>query len=157
MAYLISTLCGDIGTDQCKQRTGSDMETMYATKSWRVHLGGENLAELLLSRILEWWPLTAPNFLYSELNHVQIVWYISYLEPWISCIFKCFSWSRQGIKTTYKCSEFSQWSTLSNHKQRQVYFRNMLSKCPCSCAMQLTRLHSVSSILHRPQAKWSTV
>ena len=33
---------------------------------------------------------------------------------------------------------------------RQAYFRNMRSKCRCSCVLQFTRHLRVSSVLHRP-------
>ena len=36
---------------------------------------------------------------------------------------------------------------------RQAYFRNMRSKCRCSCVLQFTRHHRVSSVLHRPPSQ----
>ena len=33
---------------------------------------------------------------------------------------------------------------------RRAYFRNMRSKCRCSCVLQFTRHLGVSSVLHRP-------
>jgi hypothetical protein len=36
---------------------------------------------------------------------------------------------------------------------RQAQFRNMHSKCRCSCVLQFTRHHRVSSVLHRPQSQ----
>lgn len=36
---------------------------------------------------------------------------------------------------------------------RQAHFRNMRSKCRCSCVLQFTRHHGVSSVLHRPQSQ----
>ena len=35
-------------------------------------------------------------------------------------------------------------------EMRQAHFRNMRSKCRCSCVLQFTRHHGVSSVLHRP-------
>ena len=36
---------------------------------------------------------------------------------------------------------------------RQAHFRNMSSKCRCSCVLQFTRHHGVSSVLHRPPSQ----
>ena len=36
---------------------------------------------------------------------------------------------------------------------RRAQFRNMHSKCRCSCVLQFTRHHRVSSVLHRPQSQ----
>ena len=36
---------------------------------------------------------------------------------------------------------------------RQAHFRNMRSKCRCSCVLQFTRHHGVSSVLHRPPSQ----
>ena len=36
---------------------------------------------------------------------------------------------------------------------RRAYFRNMRSKCRCSCVLQFTRHHRVSSVLHRPPSQ----
>ena len=36
---------------------------------------------------------------------------------------------------------------------RQAQFRNMHSKCRCSCVLQFTRHHRVSSVLHRPPSR----
>ena len=36
---------------------------------------------------------------------------------------------------------------------RQARFRNMRSKCRCSCVLQFTRHHGVSSVLHRPPSQ----
>ena len=38
-------------------------------------------------------------------------------------------------------------------KMRQAHFRNMRSKCQCSCVLQFTRHHGVSSVLHRPRSQ----
>ena len=38
-------------------------------------------------------------------------------------------------------------------EMRQAHFRNMRSKCRCSCVLQFTRHHGVSSVLHRPQSQ----
>ena len=35
-------------------------------------------------------------------------------------------------------------------KQAKTWFRNMRSKCRCSCVLQFTRHLGVSSVLHRP-------
>ena len=35
-------------------------------------------------------------------------------------------------------------------EMRQAHFRNMRSKCRCSCVLQFTRHLGVSSVLHRP-------
>ena len=36
---------------------------------------------------------------------------------------------------------------------RRAHFRNMRSKCRCSCVLQFTRHHGVSSVLHRPPSQ----
>ena len=36
---------------------------------------------------------------------------------------------------------------------RQAQFRNLHSKCRCSCVLQFTRHHRVSSVLHRPPSR----
>ena len=38
-------------------------------------------------------------------------------------------------------------------KMRQAHFRYMRSKCRCSCVLQFTRHHRVSSVLHRPPSQ----
>ena len=38
-------------------------------------------------------------------------------------------------------------------EKRQAFFRNMRSKCRCSCVLQFTRHHGVSSVLHRPPSQ----
>ena len=38
-------------------------------------------------------------------------------------------------------------------KMRQAHFHNMRSKCRCSCVLQFTRHHGVSSVLHRPPSQ----
>ena len=38
-------------------------------------------------------------------------------------------------------------------EMRQAHFRNMRSKCRCSCVLQFTRHHRVSSVLHRPPSQ----
>jgi hypothetical protein len=38
-------------------------------------------------------------------------------------------------------------------EMRQAHFRNMRSKCRCSCVLQFTRHHGVSSVLHRPPSQ----
>ena len=39
---------------------------------------------------------------------------------------------------------------MDDTETRQAYFRNMHSKCQCSCVLQFTRHHRVSSVLNRP-------
>ena len=38
-------------------------------------------------------------------------------------------------------------------EMRQAHIRNMRSKCRCSCVLQFTRHHGVSSVLHRPPSQ----
>jgi hypothetical protein len=38
-------------------------------------------------------------------------------------------------------------------EMRQAHFCNMRSKCRCSCVLQFTRHHRVSSVLHRPPSQ----
>ena len=44
-------------------------------------------------------------------------------------------------------------STLQKLREPRAYFRNMRSKCRCSCVLQFTRHHRVSSVLHRPPSQ----
>ena len=38
-------------------------------------------------------------------------------------------------------------------EMRQAHFRNMRSKCRCSCVLQFTLYRGVSSVLHRPPSQ----
>ena len=38
-------------------------------------------------------------------------------------------------------------------EMRQAHFRNMRSKCRCSCVLQFTLCHAFSSVLHRPPSQ----
>lgn len=40
-----------------------------------------------------------------------------------------------------------------NVDMRRAHVRNMRSKCRCSCVLQFTLRHGVSSVLHRPPSQ----
>ena len=41
----------------------------------------------------------------------------------------------------------------TNMDMQQAHVRNMRSKCRCSCVLQFTLRHGVSSVLHRPPSQ----
>jgi hypothetical protein len=64
--------------------------------------------------------------------------------------------SKGGGTTQCRNAERSDgWSTDPdpNMDMQQAHVRNMRSKCRCSCVLQFTLRHGVSSVLHRPPSQ----
>lgn len=65
--------------------------------------------------------------------------------------------SNKGGRTTHcrNAERSDGWSTDPdpNMDMQQAHVRNMRSKCRCSCVLQFTLRHGVSSVLHRPPSQ----
>lgn len=62
---------------------------------------------------------------------------------------------KRGHRTTHCSASADGCSTDPdpNMDMQQAHVRNMRSKCRCSCVLQFTLRHGVSSVLHRPPSQ----
>ena len=59
----------------------------------------------------------------------------------------------EGLNANGKPSDRCLTDPEPGMELRQAQFRNMHSKCRCSCVLRFTRHHRVSSVLHRPPSR----